>query len=46
MQGNILSQQVGGLMVGVFASIQKVNRSNGAHGQQWQVDKVFFYLIP
>jgi hypothetical protein len=35
MQGNILSQQMGGLMVGVFAFIRKVNGSNGVHGQQW-----------
>jgi hypothetical protein len=38
MQCNILSQQVGGLMVGAFASILKVKRSNltsGVCGQQW-----------
>jgi hypothetical protein len=32
MQCNILSQQVGGLMVGAFASILKVKRSNLTSG--------------
>jgi len=40
----------GGLMVRVFASIPKVKGSNLMSGvvcgQQWYVDKIFFYIIP
>jgi hypothetical protein len=40
----------GGLMVRVFASIPKVKGSNFMSGvvcgQQWYVDRIFFYIIP
>ncbi len=49
MECNILSQQVGWLMVRVFASNPKVKGSNFMGGvvcgQQWYVDQIFSYQI-